>query len=212
MSACGGSDPGIYQFDEVREAGVKESKQEPFTSTEESIVIRLSDELRGAVSDYMTLGIEQFTIHPSVTGAGLCRLDVDIEYPDGAKEQFGNRGEIGMDEQDVMDEITPNFIPEQMGGTDRIVPSLPNDDQIQEDVAYVTEDLSQATLVQPCDDGPDEPGNERTLYFPLLNTQHEAFAGVGVAIVPEEGGGVTTILTGTVRAAEPDEDGNWRSI
>lgn len=208
-----GSSPGpdesasvTYQFDEARVAD--SADQTPFVTTEKSITVKFSDELKAAIPDGKSMTIESFTLRPEALASGMCRLDVDVDYADGGPEALTASAEEEPAEE-IVSRLADLNIDESSG--DAIVDELPSSDEIDSGRAtFVTKDFQHIAIIEKCSE--DSEDDMVDLDMPYLEETDNDFASVEIGVLPgggQAGGeGTTTILTGD-SDAEVSASGKW---
>lgn len=197
----------VYNFDSAK---VADSDEESFVVNDEAVTVALSDELQAAVPSGKAVAVEQFTVKPKIMPTGLCRVDVHVEYADGGLESV--QANPKYDHQDTAEKaVVGNLFNEAFDDDDKVVDEVPSDDDVQEDVHYLTSDFENYTFVGDCNEGDDE--TFVSTEFPYNNPTEDDtyFAAARISIMPgggEGGEGAATTISGDTKA-ELSANGKW---
>ena len=116
--------PGVYQFDEARTAVYTD--QEPFTSNDQPVTVKLSDELAAAMPDGRSIAVDHFTVDASALDGGLCRAEVSISFAEGGEEAILDSDYFDDDDMPA-DKIVSSITDSWIYHEDFVVDELPDD-------------------------------------------------------------------------------------
>ncbi|WP_193554663.1 hypothetical protein [Rothia halotolerans] len=192
----------VYDFENAKVES--SSDQMPFAAMDQPFVVRLSEELAGAIPDGQSMAVEKYIVTPKSFGTGMCRADVAVTYGDGGLESVKATTPGDKERESTEAAILYNLT----GKSPTVVPvdALPSDDDLVEDQAYVTSDGSGFTIVEECSE--DDSETFVGLHFPYVDrgerSSEQSYARASVTVLRS---GSSTVTGDT--EADLSVSGNW---
>lgn len=185
----------VYQFDEA-----KTDDGTPFMATDLPVTVQLSDELVEAAPSGTQLTVDHFRLNATAFDTGSCRLDVEVAYAnDGANVLSAPRDRGRNAHEYVMAALTLN-----RQYTDVIVAdALPNDEDLENNQTYMTEDFTGMTFVDSCSEDVDDRFIPLAFAYPDDEGDLEEFAVADVSVVrgsQSSSDGATVMIIGDTEA------------
>lgn len=215
LSACGGGDDEapepqgngggqeqtaeepeayVYDFEQAKAGSDAESYHVP---DGEAVTVQLSNELAAVLPEESSVPVQSYTLTArSFEATGVCVLEAEIDYAPGGEqiaEEWIETGEyrVGPYTYDV--------------NTMEVVDSIPSDDQLERNTAYLLSDLSGLVAVADCSDDPEDRF-ERLYFHDGISGGNWAFANIDVAVQPD---GAITLFSPSVEGADVSASGEW---
>lgn len=200
----------VYNFDQAKV--LTSDAETPWTTSDQSFVIELSDELKAAMPQGKGVAVERYTVTQKAFPTGLCRLDVAVTYTDGGLESV-KKSDPGDDHGSVGEAVMANLV--YTGNHTEVVEAVPSDDEVDEG-SFITSDHSTLTFVDDCSEGTESNDLDEfvEIRFPYLDRGDiDQFADTKIFVVgsgqDSESTGVTSVIYGGAQA-DVSASGKWK--